>query len=132
GSSAGIGFAIPVDEVNRVVPDLIRHGKPVRPSLGVQVATDQLARQLGQKGVLVVNVQPDSPAARAGVRGTVRAANGDIQLGDVIVAIDGKKIEKVNDLFDSVEQHKVGDKTTVTVLRDGQQQDVPVDLSRAE
>jgi S1-C subfamily serine protease len=132
GSSAGIGFAIPVDEVNRVVPDLIRHGKPVRPSLGVQVATDQLARQLGQKGVLIVNVQADSPAARAGLRGTVRTADGDIQLGDVVVAIDGKKIAKVNDLFDTVEQHKLGDKITVTVLRDGQQQDVPVDLGPAE
>src|SRR5207302_1165232 len=64
GSSAGIGFAIPVEEVNRIVPQLIKDGKVTRPGLGVQVATDQLAKHLKQEGALVINVVPDSPAAK--------------------------------------------------------------------
>ena len=67
GASAGIGFAIPVDEVNRIVPQLIRHGKVVRPGLGVQVAPDHLADELGINGVVIVGVQPGSPAAKAGL-----------------------------------------------------------------
>src|SRR3990172_12877039 len=98
GASAGIGFAIPVDTVNRVVPELIRYGKVIRPGLGVQVAEDQLAQQMGLKGVLVVEVVPGTAAAKAGIRATRRDAFGRVRLGDVVVAIEGKKIESVNDL----------------------------------
>jgi S1-C subfamily serine protease len=133
GTSAGIGFAIPVDEVNRVVPQLIRNGKVTRPGMGVHVATDQLARQLKQTGVLIMDVEPDSPASRAGLRPTRRdAATGHINVGDVIVAIDGQPIQKVNDLFSTLESHKVGETVTVTVRRDGQQVDVQVTLAAVE
>ncbi len=77
GSSAGIGFAIPVDEVNRVVPQLIKNGKVERPGLGVQVAHDQLARELGvQKGAVIVRAFRNSPAAKAGLRPTRRDSSG--------------------------------------------------------
>jgi len=121
GASAGIGFAIPVDAVNRVVPELIRHGKVVRPGLGFQPADDQIAAQLGLKGVLVVDVPAKSAAARAGIRPTTRDAQGRVRLGDVIVAVQGKKIESGNDLYLAMEQQRVGDNVTVTLLRDGKQ-----------
>jgi S1-C subfamily serine protease len=128
GSNAGIGFAIPVDEVNRVVPQLIRNGKVTRPSLGVQVATDQLADQFGQTGALVMRVLPSSPAEKAGLRATRRAANGRIQLGDVIVAVDGQPVEKANDLFDLLARHQAGEEVTLTIERDGQKMDVKATL----
>src|SRR5206468_3730541 len=120
GSSAGIGFAIPVDEVNRVVPQLIRHGKVTRPGLGIQVAADQLAKKLGVKGVLLVRALPGSPAEKAGLRSTKRDETGEVVLGDVIVAVDRKPVRKVNDLFSLLEKYNVGDEVTLDVVRDGQ------------
>jgi S1-C subfamily serine protease len=127
-ASAGIGFAIPVDEVNRVVPQLIRRGKVTRPGLGVQVAEDQQAQWLQLRGVLILGVVPQGPADKAGLRPTRRTAIGEIRLGDVIVAIDGKPTQSTKDLFGVLEQHKVGDTVTVTILRDGQRHDVEVTL----
>jgi S1-C subfamily serine protease len=133
GSSAGIGFAIPVDEVNRVVPQLIKNGKLERPGLGVQVAYDQTARGLGvEKGALLVNVFRNSPAAKAGLRPTSRTRSRDILLGDVIVAIDDKPVEKANDFFDILEQYKIGDTVTLTILRDGEQKQVKATLGSAD
>jgi S1-C subfamily serine protease len=129
GAYAGIGFAIPVDEVNRVVPQLIRHGKVTRPGLGVQVAPDQLARQLGLQGVLIFEVQPDGPAAQAGLRPTRRDANNRLQLGDVIVALDGRPVRSVNELLDVLEQHQVGDTVPLKILRDGEERQVSVSLA---
>jgi len=119
GTSAGIGFAIPVDTVNRIVPELIRYGKVTRPGIGVQIAEEQLAERLGVTGVLVVDVAPGSAAARAGIRPTRRESSGRVQLGDVIVAIDGIKVESPNDLFLLLERYKVGDVVNVSLLRDG-------------
>ncbi len=129
GASAGIGFAIPVDEINEIVPQLIRHGKVVRPQFGVQIAEDQLARQLGiEQGALIVKVVKDGPAAQAGLQGTRRAPSGRILLGDVILAVDGKAITQGKDLFAALERYQVGDAVTVTILRDEQRQDVKVTL----
>lgn len=119
GASAGIGFAIPVDTVNRIVPELIRFGKLTRPGLGVQIAEDQIAQRLGVTGVLVVDVASGSPAAKAGIRPTTREASGRVRLGDVIVAIDGKKVESPNDLYLTFEKYKIGDVVTISLLRDG-------------
>jgi S1-C subfamily serine protease len=132
GSSAGIGFAIPVDEVNRVVPQLIANGKVTRPGLGVQLATDQLARQLGQNGALIVNVLPDSPAAKANLRPTQRDARGRIQMGDVIVAVEGKAVKKSNDLFNDLDKRKVGDTITLTIMRDGEKIEVKTTLGQVD
>jgi S1-C subfamily serine protease len=132
GSSAGIGFAIPVDEVNRVVPQLIRHGKVVRPGLGIQVAADQLAKRLGVKGVLIVRTLPDSPAQKAGLRSTKRDENGEVVLGDVITALDGKPVRKTNDLFSLLGKYGVGDEVTLDVVRDGQTTQVKATLGPVE
>jgi S1-C subfamily serine protease len=129
GSNAGIGFAIPADEVNRVVPELIRNGKVSRPSLGVHVATDQLAAQLGQTGALIMRVLPGSPAEKAGLKATHRTRSGDIYLGDVIVAVDHEPVRKASDLFDLLGQHKASDTVTLTIERNDQTMDVQVTLS---
>jgi S1-C subfamily serine protease len=129
GSSAGIGFAIPVDEVQRVVPQLIKDGKITRPGLGVQIATDQLAKQLNQEGALVINVVPDSPAAKAGLRPTRKDSNGRIVLGDIITSLDGQPVKKANDLFSLLESKKVGDTVKLGVLRDGAETTVDVTLA---
>src|ERR1043166_8281269 len=119
GASAGIGFAMPVDTVNRIVPELIRYGKVTRPGIGVQIAEEQLAERLGVTGVLVIDVFPGSAAAKAGIRPTRRESSGRVRLGDVIVAIDGKKVESPNDLYLTLEKYKVGDAVSVSLLREG-------------
>ncbi|NLF68528.1 MAG: PDZ domain-containing protein [Candidatus Anammoximicrobium sp.] len=119
GVSAGIGFAIPVDEVNRLVPQLIRHGRVIRPGLGIQIGPDRLAAELGLSGVLILGVVPDGPAAKAGIRPTRRMSGGRIELGDVIVALDGQPIRSVEDLLTALDRHQVGSRVKVTLLRDG-------------
>jgi S1-C subfamily serine protease len=119
GTSAGIGFAIPVDTVNRIIPELIRYGKVIRPGIGIQIAEDQIADRLGVKGVLVVDVIPGSAAAKAGIQPTRREGSGRVHLGDVITAIDGKKVESANELFILLENYKVGDIVNVGLLREG-------------
>ena len=92
GANAGIGFAIPVDEVNRVVPRLIRDGRLVRPTLGVEAAPAAVGKPLGlPDGVVVVGVVPGSAAAAAGIRPFTRAADGSLVVGDVITAVDGER-----------------------------------------
>jgi S1-C subfamily serine protease len=118
GASAGIGFAIPVDTVNRIVPEVIRYCKVTRPGIGIQIAEDQIAERLGVNGVLVVDVVAGSAAAKAGLRPTRREASGRVRLGDVITAINGQKVASPNELFLLLEKYKVGDAVNVTVLRD--------------
>lgn len=133
GSYAGIGFAIPVDSVRRVVPQLISHGKLIRPGIGIRVAPDQLAQRMGIKGVLLISVVSDGPAAQAGLQPTRRSVDGDIHLGDVLVAVDGKPVESGDELFGRLESYNVGDTVKLTILRgvntpDAQQLEVPVKL----
>jgi S1-C subfamily serine protease len=129
GTFGGIGFAIPVDEINRVVPQLISHGKVVRPQLGVQLAEGQQARQLGVKeGALVVRVTHNGPAEAAGLHGVRQDDAGRIILGDVIVSIDNKPVKTSGDLFSVLEQYKPGDTVTVNYLRNGQKQETKATL----
>lgn len=131
GVSAGIGFAIPVDTVNRLAPELIRSGKITRPGLGVQLdeqINQQVTQRLGVKGVLVVDVVRGGAAAKAGIQPTRRDAEGRFRLGDIITAIDGKKVETPNDLFLALEKYKVGDAVSLTLLRDGRNVQARVNL----
>lgn len=120
GGSAGIGFAVPVDVVAKVIPEIIKYGRLIHPGLGISVADDQIARRVGVKGVLIINVQPGSSAEAAGLRGT-RRVGGEIVFGDVILAIDGNKVSTYDDLGNAMDRYKVGDTVTLTLERDGQQ-----------
>jgi len=128
GTYAGIGFAIPVDVVNWVVPDLINHGRLRRPTLGVELATIQITRRLGLEGALVLHVLPDSAAERAGIRATRRDRRGGIELGDLIVAVEGEAIASPNDLILALERHKPGDRVKVVVMREETRQELDVSL----
>src|SRR5687767_14874641 len=102
GASAGIGFAVPVDTVNRIVPQLIASGRVVRPRLGVNVdegVSRALAQRTGIEGLLIVSCEPGSPAAAAGLRGTQRSPQGRIIFGDVLQEVDGRKIRTADDLY---------------------------------
>jgi S1-C subfamily serine protease len=127
GANAGIGFAVPVDTVNMIVPQLLKHGKIVRPGLGVNIMSDQLAVQNKIDGVVILQVVPGGAADRAGLQGLQQHA-GQMVLGDVIVAIDGKEVHKSSDLFKALDPHKVGDTVEVTVQNAGQRRTVKVTL----
>jgi S1-C subfamily serine protease len=118
GASAGIGFAIPVNTVKEVVPELITHGRIVRPVLGIAVAPDQWAQQIGIQGVPILRVEPNSPAAEAGLQGARRNNWGQISLGDVIVAIEDYPVANDDQLLSALEHYKPGDKVNVSVMRD--------------
>src|SRR5690606_5223525 len=114
---AGIGFAIPVDTIQRIIPQLIRTGEVVRAGLGATYAPDAITKRLGLTGVLIGNMPRNSAAAQAGLLPTRRSADGHILLGDLIVAIDGKPIEKVEGLVAACDRHNVGDRVTLTIIR---------------
>jgi len=131
GAYAGIGFAVPVDTVNRVVPELITRGKYIRPSLGVGVDADinqALTEQLGVKGVLVLNVEPGSAADAAGLRGPKIDRNGDVIAGDVIVAMNDQAVDSVDTLLERLDDHRIGDRVILRIWRAGRELDVDVVL----
>jgi S1-C subfamily serine protease len=125
GSNAGIGFAIPIDTVNRVVPQLIRAGRVSTPGIGIIAANEAAAARIGVEGVIVMRTVPGSPAERAGIRG-VNEADGTI--GDVIVAIDGKAVRKLSDLTDQLQSVTLPGKAEITLQRGGSQRTTSVDV----
>jgi S1-C subfamily serine protease len=131
GASAGIGFAVPVDTVNRVVPQLIRDGRYIRPGLGVEI-DDRLNRRLidvlQTDGVFVLRVQPGSAAEQAGLRSARMAADGTFVAGDIIVGVDGQAVTGVGELLSRLDDYKVGDTVRLAVRRDGGTVEVPVTL----
>jgi S1-C subfamily serine protease len=132
GASAGIGFAVPVDTVGRIVPQLLRHGKVVRPGLGVTVADERVLRRAGVPGLLVMAVRKGSGADRAGLRGTYRGEDGALVLGDVILAVGGREVASMDDLHAALEAHGPGDTVKVRVLRGGRTVELEVALGEAE
>jgi S1-C subfamily serine protease len=122
GAYAGVGFAVPVDTVNRVVPRLIADGRYVRPTLGIRMeeqVNEAITQRLGIEGVVVLGVAPGSPAAQAGLRPASRARNGGLTLGDVITAIGDRPVKRVSDLSNALDRMSPGQPVTLTVLRDG-------------
>ncbi|MCB1982990.1 MAG: trypsin-like peptidase domain-containing protein [Rhodoferax sp.] len=133
GASAGIGFAIPVDEVNRIVPRLIRDGRVVRPALGVTAAPAGFAQALRlPDGVAIVQLAPGGPAARAGLQPFRRARDGGVQMGDVVTAIDGEPVKTLDDILTLLEQRQPGDKVTLTLWRAGRARQEQVTLGSSE
>lgn len=117
GASAGIGFAIPVNTVKDVIPELISYGRLSRPAMGLELASDNWLRRYRINGVPVVRVFPGLPAAEAGVIGAYRNSRGDILLGDVITHIDDLEIRSNDDYFSALESHKPGDTVTLRTRR---------------
>jgi S1-C subfamily serine protease len=128
GAYAGIGFAVPVNTVKSIVPQLIEHGKVVRPGLGVTIISDSVADRLDIEGVIIGEVPNGSEAEKAGLQGIKRNSRGEFELGDVIIAIDDKKIEDIDDLGNALEKHRVGDTVTVKFLREGKERTTKVRL----
>jgi S1-C subfamily serine protease len=127
GWNVGIGFAIPVDTINQIVPELMRRGVFEPPLLGVKVFPDTWAEEkMGVKGLIIQQVEPGSPAEKAGLHSAT--AVGLRTIADVITAIDGKKIASLADLRDVLRDHKPGDVVDVEVLRDGKQMHTSVKL----
>ena len=128
GAYAGIGFAVPVNTVKSIVPQLIEHGKVVRPGLGVTIISDSVADRLDIEGVIIGEVPSGSEAEKAGLQGIKRNSQGEFELGDVIIAVDDKKVEDIDDLGNALEKHKVGDVVTVKFLREGKERTTKVRL----
>ena len=131
GASAGIGFAIPVDTVNWVVPDLIQYGRIMRPVLGIYPLSNSVARRAGIKGVMFYRVDRGGSADRAGLRPLRRDRRGRLLPGDIIVAIDGEEVSTRGDLTLILEKKSVDDEVVVTYVRDDERYDVTVDLQRS-
>lgn len=128
GTYAGIGFAIPVDTVRWVVPELIENGRIIRPGIAMTLASDSVARRFKLPGVLVIDLPRGGAGEAAGLRPTRRNRFGEIILGDIITAVDGTPIKSTGELMLKFEGYQAGDEVTVTVLRNGQRTQVPVTL----
>lgn len=128
GAYAGIGFAVAVDVVNSIVPQLISHGRVIRPGIGVALADERLAQRLGVDGLLVLQVESGGPAAQAGLQPT-RQYGGEIVLGDVIVAVAGTPVATYDDLRNELDSHTIGSEVEFTIIRDGSSRKVMVRLS---
>lgn len=128
GSSAGIGFAVPVSTIRRLVPQIIQYGAPRRAALGIEIVGDHIARRNGIEGVAILEVQEGGPAAKAGLRGLALEGN-QARLGDVIVGIDDFAIGDYDDLFNALDRFEPGDRVDVKVKRAGEVFAIPVDLA---
>ncbi len=139
GQSAGVGFAVPVGAIARVVPQLIERGKVIRPDVGITRVMQT------EQGLLIATMNPKGPAERAGLRGfrltrqrknrgpfTYETQSIDRTAADLIIAVDGQKITDANDFLSLIETRQPGEEVVLTVVRDGRELDVPVRLSAGE
>jgi S1-C subfamily serine protease len=131
GANAGIGFAVPVNVVNNVVPELIRNGRVIQPGIGVTLASERIARRFDINGLLVINVQPGSSAEQAGIRET-REVRGKIILGDIILAVNGVPVESYDDLRNELDRYHVGEEVTLIIQRGEEHTEVKVRLEEME
>ena len=132
GASAGIGFAIPVNAVKLVIPQLISHGKLIRPILGIETLPEYWTKRLRVKGVAVLSVLEGFPAERAGMVGVREDRRGTIHLGDVIIAINDQRISNEDSLLSQLERFKPGDSVLVTTLKDEAIHNYNVELASPE
>ena len=127
GAYAGVGFAVPVDTVNQIVPQLVRYGKAARAGLGATILPPHIQARLGIRGALVVTVDEGGPAERAGIRPTTNDPVNP-RLGDIILAVDGKQVNSKLDLSKHLSEHDAGDTVKLTILRDRRQIELSVEL----
>jgi 2-alkenal reductase len=129
GSSAGIGFAIPVDLVNRVVPSLISRGRAPLPGIGINPVRPDLVERAGIAGVVIAEVRRGTPAARAGLKALDRSSG---RLGDVIVGVNGKRTETLSSFVAELDRAGIGATVELTVVRDDKERHVKVDVVELE
>ncbi len=123
GTNAGIGFAVPVDTVNRIVPQLLRYGLVDRATLGITMSDDlskRFASRLNVKGTVIVQVIPGSAAEAAGLRGTTRLSDGRLRVGDIILKLNDKSVHNSDQMYLALERHQPGETVTVTYWREGE------------
>ncbi len=128
GAYSGIGFAVPVDTINRIVPQLIKNGRATKPGLGIRVIESNLARRQGIVGAIIADVLPRYPAQASGLRGIKRLKNGTVHFGDIITAIDGIQIQDGDDLLRILDERQPGDAVTLEINRDGVQRKIRLTL----
>jgi len=132
GAFAGIGFAVPVDTVAALVPQIIKYGKPIRPGIGVNFLSRRIAARMSLEGLVIYQVASGSPAEAAGLKGIGYSRSGSVAVGDQIISADGQTIETSDDLQHVFEGAGVGKTVTLTVMRDGRTRAVDVKLSPIE
>lgn len=125
GSSAGIGFAVPADDIERIVSQIIKNGRVVLAGIGIQRVAPNIAHKLGvSKGILIADVIPNTPAAAAKLHGTHRDSLGRIVMGDVILAINAHPVKNYDVLYNMLTEIKVGEEVTISIQREDKQMDV--------
>lgn len=130
GGSVGVGFAVPVNTAKRVIPQLLQNGYVIRPKLGATLPSVKDLAARGYRlpvdsGLVVAQILPGSPAARAGLRGV-----SDTGIGDIIIAVDGQKMENLDDLYRLLDKKQIGDTVDVEVYRNGQTVSIPLKLTQ--
>ena len=128
GTNAGVGFAIPSETINQIVPQLIRTGKVERAGLGIIILPDRHSRRFYDYGVAIQSITPNSAADKAGLQGIKGDSKGGMILGDVIIAINNKKIGGRKNLLSTLGKFKVGDQIKVTVMRNKEEKTINVTL----
>jgi S1-C subfamily serine protease len=130
GSSAGLGFAVPADTIKVIVPQIIQHGRVIRPGLGIGIVPDSMKRRIisDGKGIIVSYVDEKGSAAKAGIKGMTQDQFGRTYLGDIILSINDKEVNSLDDIYQILEQHKIGDEVTVKYRRDGKVRSTKVKL----
>ncbi len=121
GSSAGLGFAVPADTIKVIVPQLIQHGKLIRPGLGIGIVPDSMKRRImgDEKGIVISYVDDKGSAAKAGIKGMSQDQFGRRYLGDIILSVDGKDVNTLDDIYQVLDTKKIGEEVMVKYRRDG-------------
>jgi len=128
GAYAGIGFAVAVDIVNTIVPQIIKHGRIIRPGIGATLADERVAQKLGIEGILILNLEKGGPAEKAGMLPTTQY-RGEIILGDVITAVAGVQVRSFEDLLTELERYRVGAEVKFSILRNREKLELTLRLA---
>jgi S1-C subfamily serine protease len=128
-TSTGVGFALPVDMIKKIVPEIIQFGKVTHPGIwGIRFLPDEYAQQAGVEGAVILEVPRTSQAYELGLRGLGRDNFGRLYIRDVITAVDGTKVKSYDELFTALDNYKIGDTVTFTVERDGKSRKIQIRL----
>ena len=126
GTYSGVGFAVPVDTVNRIVTKLMNYGKVGRPGFGISLIPEHIMSRAGVEGVGILEVYKGSSAEEAGLREVKRLPNGRIEMGDIIIECDGSQVRKSADLIRILDRHEVGDEVDIVIIRNGVKRSVRI------